>query len=734
MVTDTYRLSSSLLGHTEDIKALSFDGSEIYSVSRDSQLRKWSRSDSNSWIGETLYKGAKYLNALTVNSADHAAIIGGQDSQILVVDTDSGIGTRSEPRLFLLGHESNVCALDVDASNGLIASGSWDKTSRIWNHGQVSAVMKHNAAVWGVLFWNGSVVTACADQVIRIWSKTGDLQHTLRGHTDAVRGLAKISDESFASCSNDGTIRIWRNNSAEKVLTGHTSFVYSLDYIQSKNMLVSSGEDRSVRVWDLNQEGKCVQVITLPAISLWSVKADQKSGDIVVGGSDCIIRVFTTDLSRQASAEEIKSLEESIANSSIGKDQVGEIKEDQLSDASVLQKPGDKEGAVVMVKSPIGTIEAHQWSGGNWFKIGEVVGNSSAGGGGSSNRTAQHNGKLYDYVFDVDIEDGKPPLKLPYNNTDNPYRIADKFLADNDLPTSYREDVVRFILTNAQPVEIGSSAPAPSAHPTVPKVAEPPAPKNLKIIPQPSYVQLVSYKAAPILKQVESVNAEQTQKLSDLQKQMLKDGLEDGITESNAPDILKIVIFMTQNWPPGQIFVALDILRIVIPKLNPMPTAVILQQLFYVLDADAPKHALLAIRGLVNMFASETGRKLAVSEQVRSHVLDVIKEFTNQPVGTLTPNLQIAIASLLLNYSVFVKNDSDQALGLLSIVSSCTSFSSFEAIYRLLLGVGTVLANCPTEDIKQAYSAFDLNNLTTKAGSIDEKRFSDLVGEIKQVL
>lgn len=734
MVTDTYRLSSSLLGHTEDIKALSFDGSEIYSVSRDSQLRKWSRSDSNSWIGETLYKGAKYLNALTVNSADHAAIIGGQDSQILVVDTDSGIGTRSEPRLFLLGHESNVCALDVDASNGLIASGSWDKTSRIWNHGQVSAVMKHNAAVWGVLFWNGSVVTACADQVIRIWSKTGDLQHTLRGHTDAVRGLAKISDESFASCSNDGTIRIWRNNSAEKVLTGHTSFVYSLDYIQSKNMLVSSGEDRSVRVWDLNQEGKCVQVITLPAISLWSVKADQKSGDIVVGGSDCIIRVFTTDLSRQASAEEIKSLEESIANSSIGKDQVGEIKEDQLSDASVLQKPGDKEGAVVMVKSPIGTIEAHQWSGGNWFKIGEVVGNSSAGGGGSSNRTAQHNGKLYDYVFDVDIEDGKPPLKLPYNNTDNPYRIADKFLADNDLPTSYREDVVRFILTNAQPVEIGSSAPAPSAHPTVPKVAEPPAPKNLKIIPQPSYVQLVSYKAAPILKQVESVNAEQTQKLSDLQKQMLKDGLEDGITESNAPDILKIVIFMTQNWPPGQIFVALDILRIVIPKLNPMPTAVILQQLFYVLDADAPKHALLAIRGLVNMFASETGRKLAVSEQVRSHVLDVIKEFTNQPVGTLTPNLQIAIASLLLNYSVFVKNDSDQALGLLSIVSSCTSFSSFEAIYRLLLAVGTVLANCPTEDIKQAYSAFDLNNLTTKAGSIDEKRFSDLVGEIKQVL
>lgn len=734
MAGGTYQLSSSLLGHTEDIKALSFSGSKIYSVSRDSQFRKWTRSDGNSWIGELRYKGTKYLNALTVNPTDHAAIIGGQDTQILVIDTDSGIGTRAEPRLFLLGHESNVCALDVDTNSGSIVSGSWDKTSRIWNHGQVTAVLKHSAAVWGVMFWKEAVVTACADQAIRIWSKNGDLQQILRGHTDAVRGLAKIDDESFASCSNDGTIRIWRDNSVDKVLTGHTSFVYSIDYIQSKNMLVSSGEDRSVRFWDLNQEGKCVQVITLPAISLWSVKADQESGDIVVGGSDCIIRVFSTDVSKQASPEEIKSLKESIANSSIGKDQVGEIKEDQLVPASVLEKPGNKEGAVVMIKSPIGTIEAHQWSGGSWFKIGEVVGNSSAGGAGSSNRTAQHNGKLYDYVFDVDVEDGKPPLKLPYNNTDNPYQIADKFLVDNDLPTSYREDVVRFILTNAQPVEIGSSASATSAQHTTPKATVPSPPKQLKIIPQPSYVQLIAYKAAPILKQVETLDAEQPSKLSAPQKQILKDGLENGVTESNSADILKIVVFMTQNWPSDQIFVALDILRVIIPKLSPLPTAVILQQLLFVLDSDAPKHAIFAIRGLVNLFSSESGRKLATSEQVKDHVLGVIKEFTKQPVGTLTPNLQLAIASLLLNYSVLIKHDSDEALGVLSIVSSCISFSSFEAIYRLLLAVGTVLANCQTEEIKQAYSAFDLNNLTIKAAAIDEKRFTDLVAEVKQVL
>lgn len=48
-------------------------------------------------------------------------------------------------------------------------------------------------------------------------------------------------------------------------------------------------------------------------------------------------------------------------------------------------------------------------------------------------------------MFDVDIKDGEPPLKLPYNINDNPYMVAEKFLADNDLPPTYTEEVVRFL-------------------------------------------------------------------------------------------------------------------------------------------------------------------------------------------------------------------------------------------------------------------------------------------------
>src|SRR5258708_7635284 len=53
----------------------------------------------------------------------------------------------------------------------------------------------------------------------------------------------------------------------------------------------------------------------------------------------------------------------------------------------------------------------HQWEAEQikWTKIGTVV--DAVGSG----RKQLYEGKEYDYVFDVDIQDGAPPLKLPYN-------------------------------------------------------------------------------------------------------------------------------------------------------------------------------------------------------------------------------------------------------------------------------------------------------------------------------
>jgi phospholipase A-2-activating protein len=107
--------------------------------------------------------------------------------------------------------------------------------------------------------------------------------------------------------------------------------------------------------------------------------------------------------------------EELISSSAINSSQIGDVKKSDLKpESTLLERRGKKEGEIAMVKHSItGDVEAHQWSSaeGKWIKIGSVV--DAVGSG----RKQLYEGKEYDYVFDVDVEEGRPPLKLPYNAT-----------------------------------------------------------------------------------------------------------------------------------------------------------------------------------------------------------------------------------------------------------------------------------------------------------------------------
>ena len=61
----------------------------------------------------------------------------------------------------------------------------------------------------------------------------------------------------------------------------------------------------------------------------------------------------------------------------------------------------------------------------------------------------------YDYVFSVDIEDGKPPLKLPFNVTEDPWFAAQRFLEQNNLSQLFLDQVAKFIIDNTKGVTLG---------------------------------------------------------------------------------------------------------------------------------------------------------------------------------------------------------------------------------------------------------------------------------------
>lgn len=63
----------------------------------------------------------------------------------------------------LLGHEGNVCALDVcpDSKTPYLVSGSWDSSAMIWDVGKgesIATLEGHSASVWAVLAFDSKHV------------------------------------------------------------------------------------------------------------------------------------------------------------------------------------------------------------------------------------------------------------------------------------------------------------------------------------------------------------------------------------------------------------------------------------------------------------------------------------------------------------------------------------------------------------------------------------------------
>ncbi|KAG8859365.1 hypothetical protein FRB96_004580 [Tulasnella sp. 330] len=447
-----YKLSSTLQAHSSDVRSVvSPTPRLLLSASRDTTAIVWTRPDEQSpfVISSTFMVSPRFVNAIaylrpTKEAPEGYAVTGSQDAIINVY----AIGSSSQDPVYtLLGHSDNVCSLDTTAG-GVILSGSWDQTARVWKSFQSTHELKgHSGSVLAVLAINDEeYLTASADKTIKSWKENKALR-TFSGHTDAVRDLALIPDLGFASCSNDGDIIMWTiKGDIMHTLSGHTSFVYSLTALPSGD-IVSSGEDRSVRVW---RDGECLQTIVHPAISVWTVSCMQ-NGDIVSGASDKRVRVFSESADRWAS-------EENLAHHAVPSQTEGTVDHSNLPGGDALNTPGNKEGENKLIKTATGTVDAYTWAGGAWMRVGEVTGTTTTGSG----EKKLYKGKEWDYVFEVDVQEGAPKLQLPYNANgettpsslnrisytplvENPYTAAQRFLSDNDLPPAYLDQIAHFI-------------------------------------------------------------------------------------------------------------------------------------------------------------------------------------------------------------------------------------------------------------------------------------------------
>lgn len=368
------------------------------------------------------------------------------------------------------------------------------------------------------------------------------------------------------------------------------------------------------------------------------------------------------------------------------------------------------------------------------------------------------------------MEDGKPPLKLPYNTSQNPYEAATKFIQDNEAPITYLDQVANFIIQNTQGATLGTSADTsgPDAwgssdryrpgdgDATGAALAPTPSPAAPKKIPQKEYLSILAVRVSGVQKKLTELNTELItagHKDISLNPAELKTlhtlcAAIDPSGEKKLTSIpaggLDLAVKLVTLWPYKSRLPALDVLRVIAVS----PSAATFAHprggnLIDVLEAGATEetpaavnHVMMAVRAFANLFASPEGRHLAVVsfEKINSIISQNVK-------NTKDRNLLVAASTVYINYAVlFTAGDVDvpdfeKVLAVIDNLSKIIAKQvDSEVVYRSLVALGTLLM-ADKEVTSMAKDVYRLEVVTKGAAAkATDPRIKGVVAEIRALL
>ena len=216
----------------------------------------------------------------------------------------------------LTKHGDRVTSVAFSPNGNMLASGSWDKTVRFWNpytggyirstyskyttHETFTSVVAADADGDSYWFASGSL-----DNKVWLWYGYGLTRYVsvyeLSGHTHDVSSVAFSADErTLASGSHDNTVKLWYvyTQNLRATLKGHTDFVTSVAFSPDGRTLASGSWDNTIRLWEV-ATGESIKILNGHTDRVLAVAFSPDGRTLASGSDDQTIRLWDAATGRQ---------------------------------------------------------------------------------------------------------------------------------------------------------------------------------------------------------------------------------------------------------------------------------------------------------------------------------------------------------------------------------------------------------------------------------------------------